>query len=284
MRVYRVLFAATLPLTLAGCERTRGIATSLIGCADEISTGVRPIAQTRDRRFLGKVQESTARCRGGDKAVAGRDVSWVDWSNYYATGDGGTKSFWFTQNWRGINGALIDLEYERVELIKFNLFDNSGTFPGYVTGRPDAEGPALKTWAEMRLPPDNPAYAAVGGAGEQLCKGALIRGRTQSGICNDIRNPLMGSTGTLFARNVEFETTFPDAGLNEVTRNRHGGRLSLLTPDPQVISRKLFTRAQSDSAACNGRLWKARASPRTPTATTRRRRSSTCWLRSGFSS
>lgn len=250
MRVRPGLFAASLILISSGCERTRGLTTSLIGCADELSTGVRPIAAARDRRFLGKVQSSTARCRGGDKAVAGREVSWVDWANYYATGDGTSKSFWPTRNWRGINGALIDLEYERVELIRFNLFDNSGTFPEYVSGRGDADGPALKTWPQMRLPPGHPSYAAVGGAGEQLCTGTLIRARTLTGICNDIRNPLMGSSGTLFARNVEFETTFPDAGLNQITRNRHGNRLSLLVPDPQVISRKLFTRLQSDSAAC----------------------------------
>lgn len=250
MWVYRGLFAASVALAVGACEQTRGLTTSLIGCADEISTGVRPIATSRDRRFLGKVQASTARCRGGDKAVSRRDVSWVDWANYYATGDGSTRAFWPTRNWRGVNGALIDLEYERVELIRFNLFDNSGSFEDYVKGRGDVEGPALKTWTSMRLPPDHPSYSAVGGGGEQICKGALIRGRTLTGICNDIRNPLMGSTGTLFARNVEFETTFPDAGLTEITRNRHGGRLSLLTPDPQVISRRLFTRLQSDSAAC----------------------------------
>jgi len=250
MQLYRSLCAASFALTLVACDRTTGVTASILGCADELSSGIRPIGEARDRRFLGKVQASTARCRGGDKAVARRDVSWIDWGNYYATGDASSKSFWPTQNWRGINGALIDLEYERVELIRFNLFDNSGTFEDYVKGRTGADGPALKTWTAMRLPPGHPSYAAVGGAGEQLCKGALIRGRTLTGICNDIRNPLMGSTGTLFARNVEFETTFPDAGLTELTRNRHGDRLSLLTPDPQVISRKLFTRLQSDSAGC----------------------------------
>ena len=61
----------------------------------------------------------------------------------------------------------------------------------------------------------------------------------------------MGSTGTPFARNVEFDTTFPDLGQTEFTKNRHGGRLGLLTPDPQVISRILFTRAQSNPGACN---------------------------------
>ncbi len=182
--------------------------------------------------------------------MARRDVPWVDWANYYSTADAASKSAWPTRNWRGINGALIDLEYERVELIRFNLFDNSGTFEQYKKGRGDREGPALKTWAEMRLPPGHPDYDSVGGSGEQLCRGGLIRGRNLTGICNDIRNPLMGSTGALFARNVEFETTFPDAGLTENTHNRHAGRVSLMTPDPQVVSRRLFTRLQSDSAAC----------------------------------
>ena len=225
--------------------------TDLGGCVDEVKTGARRIASTRDARFLGKVQEATARCRGGDAAVSFRAAPWVDWSNYYATGDTGSRSWWPSKNARGVGGALIDLEYERVELIKFNLFDNGGTFPGYVRGADGVEGPAIKQWPEMRLPPDHPRYADVGGAGAQRCSGALIRGRTLTGICNDLFNPLMGSTGTLFARNVEFESTFPDAGLNEIARNRHGDRLSLLKPDPQVISRTLFTRAQSDPSACN---------------------------------
>ncbi len=44
---------------------------------------------------------------------------------------------------------------------------------------------------------------------------------------------------------------FPDLGQTELTKNRHGGRIGLLTPDPQVISRKLFTRVQSNPGACN---------------------------------
>src|SRR6185436_10931275 len=35
--------------------------------------GFRPIATDRAERFLGKVQEDTARCRGGEEAVAGRN-------------------------------------------------------------------------------------------------------------------------------------------------------------------------------------------------------------------
>ena len=60
----------------------------------------------------------------------------------------------------------------------------------------------------------------------------------------------MGSTHQLFARNVDFDTTFPDLGLNELTKNRHGDRIGLLKPDPQVISRKLFTRTQSQPDRC----------------------------------
>jgi hypothetical protein len=230
----------TLTFTLGACRET-----DFQGCIDEILGGPRPVATMRDRRFEGKVPESTARCRGGEVALKFLQAPWVDWTNYYGTADQSSP-----KDLRGVGGALIDLEYERLELLAFNLFDNSGTFEQYIRGHSGTEGPALKNWPELRLPPEHPNYADVGGAGEQLCKGALIRSRTLTGICNDIHNPLMGSTGTLFARNVEFESTFPEAGLNELTRNRHDNRLSLLTPDPQVVSRKLFTRRQSDNAAC----------------------------------
>jgi hypothetical protein len=151
---------------------------------------------------------------------------------------------------RGVAGALLDLELQRVELIKFNLFENSGTYSDYVQGRNGVSGSALKVWPQMRLQPTNPSFKDVGGDGPQVCKGDLIRWRTVTGICNDIVNPAMGSSGMLFARNVEFETSFPDLGLNEMTRNRHGNRLSLLQPDPQVISRRLFTRVQSNPDKC----------------------------------
>src|SRR5438874_11555799 len=62
----------------------------------------------------------------------------------------------------------------------------------------------------------------------------------------------MGSTRQPFARNVQLEATYPDLRKNELARNRHGDRLGLLKPDPQVISRKLFTRAQSQPDKCRG--------------------------------
>lgn len=224
-------------------------------CAQMVLSGFRKVANERDMRFNGKVAEATALCRGGQQALQFRMTPWVDWSHYWGAGDAtslpkGVLSK--SAKFQGVSGALLDLEYERVELIKFNLFDNAGTWKKYVTGLPGVQGPSIRKWPEMRLPATNPNYQAVGGDGDQVCKGALVRGRTLSGICNDPLNPLMGSVGMPFARNVEFETTFPDQAQTELTKNRHGDRLNVLTPDPQLISRKLFTRVQSNASACNG--------------------------------
>jgi hypothetical protein len=230
-------------------------ARELQACAQAVLEGVPKIPDTRALRFQGKVSEATMLCRGGEKSLQFRLTPWVDWSQYWGTGDLSSLPSGFISTkgpaFRGVTGALFDLELQRIELIKFNLFDNSGTWRTYVEGANGTGGPAIKTWVEMRLPKDNPNYQAVGGDGEQTCKGDLIRARTLTGICNDERNPLMGSTGMPFARNVEFETTFPDRGKNTLTQNRHGGRLGPLTPDPQVISRILFTRAQSNPDLCN---------------------------------
>ena len=252
-----------LGLLVSGCSpskktQARVELESLQACEIAVKEGLRSIAPSRDRRFEGKVTEATAKCRGGENAVRHRETPWTDWQNYWATGDASSKASELVEhaprlgpNEHGIDGALLDLEYERIELIKFNLFDNNKTYEAFVTGRKGVPGAALKVWPEMRLPPGHPDYVRVGGAGDQLCRGELIRHRTLSGICNDIRNPLMGSTGQLFARNVEFSATFPELQLNELARNRHGDRLGLLKPDPQVISRVLFTRTQSAPARCN---------------------------------
>jgi Animal haem peroxidase len=253
-------FGALLLFGCAPSQKTevRVELESLHACQNLLDDGVPSIANTRDTRFLGKVTEAMAKCRGGEHAAKFRATPWTDWANYWATGDTSSKAPDFVKqahhtgpNGRGMDGALLDLEYERIELIKFNLFDNNKTYEAYVNGRKGIGGPALKVWPEMRLPQGHPDYAKVGGAGEQLCRGELIRHRTLTGICNDIRNPLMGSSGQLFARNVEFSAAFPDLGRNELTKNRHGDRLGLLKPDPQLISRALLTRAQSDPGKCN---------------------------------
>jgi hypothetical protein len=233
-----------------------------VACAEDIARGLPPVAEERLNRFLGKGSLAHVRCNGGDAAVAGMGTPWVDWRNYWGSGDASSRSSvldpklqFIDRNKRGLNGALLDLEYQRMELIRFNLFDNN-TFEQYLTGDVGGrkvDGAALKVWKEMRLPPDHPDYAnlQIDSDGSQLCKGELIRFRTLSGVCNDIRNPAMGSKGQLFARQVEFEATYPDLERDDYARNRHGGRISLLTPDPQIISKKLFTRDQSQTPTCN---------------------------------
>ena len=96
------------------------------------------VATDRSERFLGKVREETARCRGGEPTVQERPRPWVDWRNYWATGDADSKVPGFGAlfgdlggNGWGSRGALLDLEFQRMEMIKFNLFDNSGTYEKY---------------------------------------------------------------------------------------------------------------------------------------------------------
>jgi len=87
--------------------------------------------------FSAKSKKHTARCRGGEKAVDLRSQPWIDWQNYWAAGDAASKApglsgDHLTPNGRGIDGALLDFEYQRIELIKFNLFDNTGTYEEYI--------------------------------------------------------------------------------------------------------------------------------------------------------
>jgi hypothetical protein len=220
--------------------------------------GFREVAQDRSERFLGKVHEDIARCRGGEAAVTWRATPWVDWQQYRATGAQDSRSAgllsrlgFLSPNSRGIAGALLDMEYQRIELLKFNLFDNSGTFEEYIRGRGETAGSAIRVWPQFRLPSGHPAYSNVGSDGRQRCRGELVRFRHLTGLCNDIDNPLMGSTDQPFARNSQFDATFPDLGKNQIVKNRHGERLGLLKPDPQVISRRLFSRAQTPNNNCN---------------------------------
>ncbi|BFM05203.1 hypothetical protein GCM10025791_14110 [Halioxenophilus aromaticivorans] len=237
----------------------------LAACKALLKSGLRPVAEERSERFQGKPGDDALLCRGGEQAMVGKDFPWVDWSNYWATADTSSKQDGreartfigehLKPNGRGIDGALIDLEYQRIELIKFNLFDNA-TYRDYLIQDASGEGVVRRQWDAMRLPASDPNYQSVGGDGSQQCSGELIRGRTLSGICNDLWNPKMGATGMPFARNVQFESTFPDAYLTELTRNRHsdaenGQRIGLLKPDPQLISRTLFSRDQSQPELCN---------------------------------
>ena len=241
-------------------------ADTIQDCKEMVKGGILPIASDRSKRFMGKVEQATAKCRGGEKPQLYRDTPWVDWANYWAAGDADSQKDGaeaitklgehLKPNGRGIDGSLMDLEYQRIELIKFNLFDNY-TYEDYIKGLDGRPGDTVKQWDEMRLSPQHPDFNLVGGDGPQLCQGQLIRHRTLTGICNDLINPKMGSTGTYFSRNAQFEETFPRLAKNDLVKARHsdpenGLRIGLLKPDPQLISRKLFTREQSEgSSNCN---------------------------------
>lgn len=157
-------------------------------CLTYAFSGFRDVASDRANRFLGKVQEYTARCRGGQSAAAGQATPWVDWPRYWGAagrerlvdGIAGKLGF-LSPNRRGINGALLDLEYQRIELLKFNLFDNTGTYEEYLRGQ---SGPAklAKIWPQFRFPQVHRIYSAVGGDGPQQCTGELVRFRTLTGV------------------------------------------------------------------------------------------------------
>jgi hypothetical protein len=268
LRIVAITFI--LPSLFFGYSVVVNAESEIQACIEAAKRGLLDVPDDRSKRFLGKVQEDTARCRGGDKAVKYRNTPWVDWQNYYATGDASSKKEGaeavtkigkhVKPNGRGIDGALLDLEYQRIELIQFNLFDQN-TYDEYIRGRDGRAGPTLKHWDEMRLSPDHKNYQDVGGDAKQICKGPLITHRTLTGICNDLINPLMGSSGMPFGRNMQFDATYPRLGLNELTQNRHGDRIGLLKPDPQLISRKLFTREQTPGNGCNQGLGNENFSP-----------------------
>jgi hypothetical protein len=53
--------------------------TEFGSCVAYALGGFRQIEDDRTERFLGKVQESTARCRGGEATVKWLTTPWVDW-------------------------------------------------------------------------------------------------------------------------------------------------------------------------------------------------------------
>ena len=75
------LLLTSLLLSISACTSIDPQALSLC------SRGPGQVATDRSERFLGKVGEDTAHCRGGEKAVSERPRPWIDLQNYYATGD-----------------------------------------------------------------------------------------------------------------------------------------------------------------------------------------------------
>ena len=127
----KTLSLAWIALVLAGCETTATPPSVSVppvnlpdtvadqqACLDLVANGFRPIASEPDERFNGKVGIPAARCRGGEHAVDLRGSPFVDWSNYHATGDASSLERGFgihtSPDGRGIDGALLDLEYQQI--------------------------------------------------------------------------------------------------------------------------------------------------------------------------
>ena len=150
----KVLFSLLLVAGLLGIYPQ--VRESQLGnCVAYATGGLRDVAADRAERFLGKVSEDTARCRGGEAAAAWRKTPWLDWPQYWSAG--GDQSRFsgmlsrvnlLSPNIRGINGALLDLEYQRMELLKFNLFDNHGTYEEYFRGGSSASSKLAMSWPQ----------------------------------------------------------------------------------------------------------------------------------------
>src|SRR5580700_6830332 len=99
-------------------------AKSLQACAKAVidQLSLLKIPEARSLRFQGKVSEAITLCRGGEQALQFRGTPWVDWGNYWGTGDMASLPTGFISSklpaQRGVAGALLDLELQRVELIK----------------------------------------------------------------------------------------------------------------------------------------------------------------------
>ena len=138
---------------LGACDGQRPLgifADTTKDCAEMlIERDIRKVAKTREQRFLGKVPDATARCLGGKYAESLREGPWLDWPNYWAAGDATSlaparllaNAKVLGPNAQGINGALYELELQRIELIKFNLFDNNKTYRS-LRHRPRRQGRA----------------------------------------------------------------------------------------------------------------------------------------------
>ena len=158
------------------------------------------------------------------------------------------------RNTRGIDGALMDLEYQRMELIKFNLFDNR-TYETYVKGGHDngrrRTVRSSRSGRRCALPPNDPNIAN----GDEERRSDLQRGRpSASAPQRHLQRHQQSRDGLdrqLFARKVQFETTYPDLGL-DVLDQEPARRADLAAQARPAGDQPQAVHARSDGCAtCN---------------------------------
>src|SRR6516164_5836222 len=94
-RNYSFMAAGLVATALAGAAAPVAAQPDIgvaIACAEDMTGGLRPLAQDRLDRFLGKGTRPHVRCNGGNAAVAGMSGPWVDWRNYWGAGDASSRS------------------------------------------------------------------------------------------------------------------------------------------------------------------------------------------------
>jgi hypothetical protein len=126
----------------------------------------------------------------------------------------------------GMLVGLLALEVQRADLLRCNMWDTNGTIDSHPVSASDnpAGLGADQRWASLQ-------------SSSVKCEGDNLRFRTLDGTCNDPANPLMGAKGQRFGRNVSFASTQQRAGV------------SLMNPDPKVVSRVLLSRKNANRDA-----------------------------------
>jgi len=164
-------------------------------CGDASAGRYSKGGEDQRRTILREGADTTARCLGGKKAASLREGPWLDWPNYWAAGDATSRAparllanaKVVGPNAHGINGALYELELQRIELI--SSISSTTTRPTRPTSQAEtarqagAPIPGLKCDYPRAIPTSH----LSGGNQAQVCRGALIRFRTLDGLCNDIR-------------------------------------------------------------------------------------------------
>ncbi|MEZ4744061.1 MAG: peroxidase family protein [Bdellovibrionota bacterium] len=195
------------------------------------------VSKTREGRFLGKVTESQAKRRGGEQALKRNKTPWIDWGAYYGSRDvkdEGKDQRGFANIVSGATsghyGSLLDLEVQRVELLKFNMYDTNGEYDDYRSGNV-----TKKIF---------PSLQGLDCGEENDYGNKKWWFRTTDGRCNDMQNPKMGMANLAFPRNADFMATFPDIerGNGPTIKNGIKVHYALNDPDPKKVSDILLKR------------------------------------------
>ena len=251
----------------------------VFGCGKMVGDGFRRVAGEPTGRFLGKVAETTASCRGGDHAHAipldavGRLGQLLGRPAMRRAGLRGPAS-----PFRGHATAASRRRAPRPRVPAPSSSSSStcsttaAPIPDYVRGWQTGHIPNV--WNEMRLPSGDPTTRPVGGdVAKQHCTNELVRFGISPASATTRRNPAMGSSNSVCSARqrgllVDVSRARRRRADAQSTRRPH----RLMTPDPQVISRRLFTRPQSHRS-CARTVSDSTATRRRPAATIRRRRS-----------